>query len=82
MRYKLSGKAEHDLRKIYQYSQLNFGELQATSYLTALEESIQQIADTPAIAQKVGDIRPKYKRYLYQKHATYFIEKKSFSLAS
>ena len=30
------------------------------------------------MAQKVDDIRPNYRRYLYQEHAVYFLEKKSF----
>ncbi len=78
MRYTLSNKAELDLRKIYQYSQLNFGELKAISYLTGLEENIQQIANTPNLAQQIDNIRQTYKRYLYQEHAIYFIEKKSY----
>lgn len=78
MSYILSNKAEQDLRRIYQYSQLNFGENQAVAYLTGLEESINDVANNAAIAQKIDDIRPNYKRYLYQEHAVYFIEKDTF----
>lgn len=75
MSYILSNKAEQDLRRIYRYSQLNFGENQAAAYLTGLEEIINNVSNNPAIAQKVEDIRPNYKRYLYQEHAVYFIDK-------
>lgn len=78
MNYKLSNKAEQGLRHIYQYSQLNFGAIQAAAYLTVLEESVNAVANNPAMAQNVNDIRPNYKRYLYQEHAIYFIEKESF----
>ena len=75
MRYKLSNKAEQDLRLIYRYTLLEFGSLQADSYLTGLDEVLELIATSPDIAQKVDDIRSKYKRYLYQEHAIYFVEK-------
>ena len=78
MSYILSNKAEKDLRSIYQYSKLSFGDAQAEAYLTGLEECLNDIAKNPAMAQKIGDIRPDYKRYLYQEHAVYFVEKNSF----
>lgn len=78
MSYILSNKAEEDLRGIFRYSKLNFGEAQAVAYLTGLEECLNDIAKNPAMAQNIDDIRPNYKRYLYQEHAVYFVEKKSF----
>lgn len=75
MSYKLSNKAEQDLRLIYRYTQLNFGTLKAVSYLTGIEEILELIADSPAIAQKVDDIRSGYQRYLFQEHAIYFTKK-------
>jgi len=77
MSYVLSNKAEQDLRSIYQYSKLNFGDAQAAAYLTGLEESLNDVANNPAMAQKSEDIRFNYKRYLYQEHVIYFIEKNS-----
>lgn len=74
MRYKLSNKAEQDLRLIYRYTQLKFSSLQADTYLTGLDETLELIATSPAIAQKVDDIRTGYQRYLYQEHAIYFIK--------
>jgi len=78
MSYILSNKAEEDLRGIFRYSKLNFGEGQAVAYLTGLEECLNDIAENTAMAQKIDDLRPNYKRYLYQEHAVYFVEKKSF----
>ena len=56
----------------------NFGQLQAEAYLSGLDETLVQVSNTPTLAQKVDDIRKGYRRYLYQEHAVYFIEKKSF----
>lgn len=78
MSYVLSNKAEQDLRNIYRYSKLNFDDAQAAAYLTGLEECLNDVANNPAMAQKIDNIRPNYKRYLYQEHAIYFIEKNSF----
>jgi len=64
MSYKLSSKAEQDLRHIYQYTQQRFGEGQAAAYLLGLEECLLQTSANPAIAQKIDDLRPNYKRYL------------------
>jgi len=75
MRYKLSNKTEQDLRLIYRYTQLKFGSLQADTYLTCLDETLELIANSPAITQKVDDIRTGYQRYLYQEHAIFFIKK-------
>lgn len=78
MRYRLSNKAEQDLRLIYRYTQLKFGTVQADSYLTGLDETFELIDNSPAIAQKVDDIRTGYQRYLYQKHSIYFIKKSKY----
>lgn len=77
MSYVLSNKAEQDLRSIYRYSELNFGEAKAVAYLSGLEECLNDIANNPALAQKVDDIRLNYKRYLHQEQAIYFIKKNS-----
>jgi len=77
MSYTLSNKAEKDLRNIYQYTRQTFGKDQAAAYLLGLEECIIETAVNPSIAQKIDDIRPQYKRYLYQHHAIYFLERHS-----
>ena len=78
MGYKLSNQAEQDLRLIYRYSRQNFGGAQASAYLTGLEESIEQLAETSSMAQKVDHIRSGYKRYIYREHIIYFIERQTF----
>ena len=52
MSYILSNNAEEDLRGIYRYSKLNFGDAQATAYLTGLEDCLNDLSKNPAMAQK------------------------------
>ena len=54
---------------------IKFRHIQADTYLTGLDETLELIADSPAIAQKVDDIRNGYQRYLFQEHAIYFVKK-------
>jgi toxin ParE1/3/4 len=78
MSYRLSNKAEKDLRNIFRHTVSQFGRLHAEALLSGLEETLIQVSDTPTLAQKVDDIRKSYRRYLYREHAVYFFEKKSF----
>lgn len=73
-KYKLSNKAATDLVAISHYLQKEFGEQQAKAYLTGLKEILLQLSNNPALGQNVTDIRPNYRRYLFQKHAIYFYE--------
>ena len=63
MSYKLSNKAEQDLRAIYRYTFNSFGHAQADAYLTGLEELLIELSNTPKLAQKVDNIRTNYRRY-------------------
>ncbi len=73
--YRLSDKAVVDLRNISRYTIIEFGPAQAKAYLTALKEAIISLAEQPHMAQMVNEIRTGYRRYLFQKHAIYFVEK-------
>ena len=80
MKYKLTIKAEEDLREIYRYSRLKFGEIQADAYFSGLEECVVLLSKQPAMAQRVDDLRRGYYRYFYQKHAVYFVQNKEYIL--
>jgi toxin ParE1/3/4 len=73
--YRLSDKAVIDFRNISRYTNIEFGPAQAKAYLTALKETVLQLAEQPQMAQMVNEIRAGYRRYLFQKHAIYFVEK-------
>ena len=58
MPFKLSRKAEDDIRSILTYGIEEFGEAQALNYREGLERMFQLIADTPKMGrQHRGEIR-------------------------
>ena len=61
-RYKLSGDAKEDLRRIYRYGVSTFGEAQADRYYDALFERFAQIANDPYLYPSADSIRPGYRR--------------------
>lgn len=73
--YRLSDKAVIDLRNISRYTNIEFGPAQARAYMTGLKEAVLQLSVQPQMAQRVNEIRAGYRRYLFQKHAIYFVEK-------
>lgn len=47
--YSLTAKAAEDLERIYEYSVLTFGLVQARSYLNGLHQLFQTLADNPML---------------------------------
>jgi toxin ParE1/3/4 len=60
--YKLTAEAKEDLRNIYHYGFMTFGELQADKYFLALMDRLDEIAENPYIYPKQDDIRQGYHR--------------------
>ena len=52
--YKLSRKADNDLKTVYHYSFKNFGEAQANAYTAELLACFRLLAEQP----RLGHIRP------------------------
>ena len=51
MRYRLTVRAEHDLREIYRHSLAAFGERQAETYLRELDAVFDLLNDHPSIGR-------------------------------
>ena len=60
--YKLTEDAKEDLRCIYRYGVIKFGEAQADLYYDTLVKHFEQIADNPYLYQAVDHIRKGYRR--------------------
>ncbi len=60
--YKLTEDAKDDLRRIYRYGVMEFGETQADLYYDALFRHFDQIAKNPYLYQSVDFIRKGYRR--------------------
>ena len=61
-RFRITEDAKEDLRRIYRYGVLTFGEAQADRYYDNLFERFSQIANEPYLYQSVDLIRKDYRR--------------------
>ena len=52
MSYKLIAKSEQDLEDIYEYTYLNWGELQADKYLSELNKAFDMLSAFPNLGKK------------------------------
>jgi len=60
--YRLTEDAKEDLRRIYRYGVIKFGEAQADLYYDTMFNHFEQIADNPYLYQAVDPIRKGYRR--------------------
>ncbi|MEQ5808187.1 type II toxin-antitoxin system RelE/ParE family toxin [Alteromonas sp. NFXS44] len=70
--YKISNKAEKDIRGIYLYGFQRFGEARADAYYKALFERIEQIATHPYRYPKATDIRQGYRKSVIAIETIYY----------
>ncbi|WLI89115.1 type II toxin-antitoxin system RelE/ParE family toxin [Massilia sp. R2A-15] len=70
--YRLAPKAERDLEDIWSYSYDNWGEQQANDYTDGLVETFDALAMSPASAPACDDIKPGYRRQVFERHVIYF----------
>jgi toxin ParE1/3/4 len=60
--YRLTEAAKEDLRRIYRYGVIQFGEAQVDNYFDALFERFEQIAESPLLYPTLDYIRAGYRR--------------------
>lgn len=72
MRIVRTQKAESDIKEIYKYSFVNFGEAQAEKYHVGLEEKFRAILEKTAHNQDYSFIAKGLKRANFQNHAIYY----------
>ena len=70
--YKLSLSAKEDLRRIYTYGYVEFGELQADKYFEGFFQTFEKIASNPSAYQSVDHIRQGYRRCAYGSDSIYY----------
>ena len=70
--YKLSNEAEQDLLDIYRYSYRAFGEKQADTYLSGLENAFHMISSNPRIGRERPDIDPTVRCIEHGKHVIFY----------
>ena len=71
--YRLSRLADIDLESIAEYGIERFGVDQAYSYYQGLVDQLRQLAESPLMYPAVDDIRPGYRRCVYEAHSVYYM---------
>lgn len=66
--YKLTKDVEISIAKIYEYSLLNFGEVQADQYYTSLHQIFDLLAEQPLIGRQFHS----YRRHEHQSHSIFY----------
>lgn len=70
---RLTELADQDLDDLYVEGFMNWGEGQADRYFDGLLERFDMICERPLIYPAVDDIRPGYRRSVYERHAIYYV---------
>jgi toxin ParE1/3/4 len=70
--YKLSVNAKEDLKRIYEYGLLEFGEQQADDYFYNFFRLFDKIVTNPYLYQSVDHIRAGYRRCTCQSDSIYY----------
>jgi toxin ParE1/3/4 len=70
--YKLSNKAANDFGGIYEYTYLNFGEVQAEIYTDEMDNCLNALADAPLIGRDCHYLKQGIRRYDHQHHAIFY----------
>ena len=66
--YKLSCKAENDLKDIYKYTYHQHGEKQADKYIDALQKKFQSLSKNPLLCRKRKEFNPPVRIHRHKKH--------------
>jgi toxin ParE1/3/4 len=73
MSYKLTPEAENDLIEIYLYGFKNFGEAQAESYFSELEEVFRMLGETPLICRERLEFFPPVRIHPHGRHLIVYV---------
>lgn len=65
-------KAEDDIKEIYKYSFITFGEEQAEKYYDGLENKFNSILEKTTHSTDYSFIEPELRRTNYRSHAIYY----------
>ncbi len=71
--YKVSGKAEIDLAKMYEYGIERFGLKQAQAYLLGMHTLFQILADNTSLGRDASEFVLSLKRFSYKSHTIFYL---------
>lgn len=70
--YKLSNLAADDFAGVYEYTLLNFGELQADAYTDDLDKILNLLSESPLMGYECTEVASNARRHDQQKHAIFY----------
>ncbi len=71
--YKVSGKAETDITKMYEYGIESFGLKQAQAYLLGMHTLFQILADNATLGRDASEFMMSLKRFSYKSHTIFYL---------
>ncbi len=71
--YKVSGKAEMDLDRMYEYGIERFGLKQAQTYLFGIHDMFQILSDNINLARDTSEFVLSLKRFSYKSHTIFYL---------
>ena len=71
--YKVSGKAESDLSKMYEYGIESFGLKQAQTYLFGIHDIFQVLSDNINLGRDASEFSFSLKRFSYKSHTIFYL---------
>jgi len=72
LKLRITALAAQDLDDLYTDGWKRWGEQQADRYYDGLLERFERICENPKLYTPVDEIRPGYRRSVYEKHAIYY----------
>lgn len=72
--FKLSNKAETDLKEIYQYGYHQHGESQAEHYIKKLEQTFNFLVENPLAAAERVEFKPPVRIHQHKQHLIIYIQ--------
>lgn len=71
--YKVSGKTEMDLAKMYEYGTERFGLKQAQEYLFGIHDIFQVLSDSINLGRDASEFVFSLKRFSYKSHTIFYL---------
>ncbi|MBL7558931.1 type II toxin-antitoxin system RelE/ParE family toxin [Olleya sp. YSTF-M6] len=71
--YKVSGKAESDLAKKYEFGIETFGLKQAQSYLFGIHDIFQVLSDNINLGRDASEFILSLKQFFYKSHTIFYL---------
>jgi toxin ParE1/3/4 len=78
--YKVSGKAEIDLTKMYEYGIEAFGLKQAQTYLLGMHTMFQILAKNASLGRDASEFVLSLKRFSYKSHIIFYLATDTYIL--